>query len=125
MGLRLFVLLFAPLMLATGCLSAPHAQIYVSPNGNDAWSGRSATANAKGTDGPVATLDGARNAVLDLKKSGHAKGNAIHIAIREGEYRLSRTVVFGPDDSGNAEQPIIYEAYPGEWPVFQFLGPDS
>ena len=37
--------------------------LYVSPTGNDTWSGRLPEANAERTDGPLATVSGARNRV--------------------------------------------------------------
>jgi hypothetical protein len=46
------------------------ATIFVSPQGNDAWSGKLQTPNAEKTDGPLATLPGARDAVRKLKASG-------------------------------------------------------
>jgi len=33
--------------------------LYISPTGNDAWSGQVPLPNAGGTDGPLATLAGA------------------------------------------------------------------
>lgn len=97
--------------------SAPvmKADFYVSTKGSDTWSGRLAEPNAQGTDGPFATLDRARVAVRDLKKT---KSNNIHVYIREGVYRLNETVVFGLEDSGVGEAIITYAAYPGEKPVF-------
>jgi len=53
-----FVLVFA-LALSTQAATT----VYVSPNGNDAWSGLTAAPNAGKTDGPVATLQRARDIV--------------------------------------------------------------
>ena len=58
--------------LARASLAVPAAQpstIYVSPAGNDAWSGRSAQPNPQGTDGPVATLERARDIVRQTKSA--------------------------------------------------------
>ncbi|MDA9335701.1 right-handed parallel beta-helix repeat-containing protein, partial [Flavobacteriaceae bacterium] len=71
--------------------------------------------NAEGTDGPFASLEQAKNAVRDLKKS---KSNDIVVFIREGFYQLNKTVVFGLEDSGGVTQTITYAAYPREKPVF-------
>ena len=87
--------------------------VYVAPDGNDEWSGMRATANAAGTDGPFATLAGARDGVRELKK----KGQPIRVLVRGGEHAMFEPVVFGPEDSGTAAAPISYEAYPGEKPV--------
>jgi hypothetical protein len=104
------------LMAGSGRLAAaPKADFYLAPNGSDRWSGTPAEPNAQNTDGPFATLERARDAVRDLKKS---KSTDIVVLIREGTYELEKTVVFGLDDSGEGGQTITYAAYPGETPVF-------
>lgn len=92
-----------------------NANFYVSTQGSDEWSGSLDSPNAEGTDGPFATLERARDAVRNLKKS-HS-GN-ITVYIREGIYELNKTVKFGLEDSGKGESTITYAAYPGETPVF-------
>jgi len=92
------------------------ADFYVSPEGNDTWSGRLAEPNAHRTDGPLATPAAARDAVRSLKDRG-APGRPIRVLLRGGVYRLDEPVVFGPEDSGTADAPVIYAAYPGEEPV--------
>jgi hypothetical protein len=84
--------------------------------GNDAWSGRLPQPSADGQDGPFATLERAQQAVRALK-ARLEKPREIRVLIRSGVYRLPRSWVFGPEDSGSAEGPIVYEAYPGEQPV--------
>lgn len=109
-----------------GKAAAVAADLHVSPRGNDAHSGTLAEPNAQGTDGPLATLDGARQAVVRLKARRAASGEAprpIVVVIRGGTYRVSEPVVFSPDDSGSADAPIIYRAHPGEEPVFTSNAP--
>ncbi|MBU2939206.1 right-handed parallel beta-helix repeat-containing protein [Lacinutrix sp. C3R15] len=91
------------------------ADFYVSVNGSDSWSGTLESPNAEGTDGPFATLVQARNAVRELKKSNPKN---IVVLIRDGFYQLTKTVVFGLEDSGEGTNTITYAAYPGEKPVF-------
>jgi hypothetical protein len=91
------------------------ADFYLSPQGSDAWSGRLAEPNAQQSDGPFATLERARDAVRDLKKS--RAGNVL-VLIRGGPYLLEQTVVFGVEDSGAGAATVTYAAYPGETPVF-------
>lgn len=86
---------------------------YVSSQGSDNWSGT--LANPTDSDGPFATLERARDVVRELKKSDK---NDIVVQVREGIYQLDKTIVFGLQDSGEGEQTITYEAYPGETPVF-------
>jgi len=91
------------------------ADFYLSPHGSDAWSGTLANPNAQGTDGPFATLEQARDAVRVLKQK---KSADIVVLIREGTYRLEKTVVFGLEDSGVDDSTVTYASYPGETPVF-------
>ncbi len=48
--------------LAFACHAAAAADLYVSPDGNDNWTGNLETPNPARTDGPLATLSGARDA---------------------------------------------------------------
>ncbi|WP_444794557.1 right-handed parallel beta-helix repeat-containing protein [Saccharicrinis sp. GN24d3] len=91
------------------------ADFYVSPNGSDSWSGTLAEPNSEGTDGPFATLDRARDAVRELKQH---KTKDILVHIREGNYQVKETIVFGLEDSGEGESTITYAAYSGEKPIF-------
>jgi len=89
--------------------------VFVAPNGNDAWSGL-LRVTANGTDGPVATLSGARDRVRALKAAG-LLDMPVTVFIRGGNYQVTEPVVFGPEDSGTAEAPITYRAYRDEAPV--------
>lgn len=97
------------------CTAAPKADFYLSPQGNNEWSGTLASPNSQQTDGPFATLERARDAVRELKKT---KSTDIKVFIRAGTYTLTKTVVFGLQDSGTEEATITYAAYPNETPVF-------
>src|SRR5438270_10114396 len=57
---------------------------FVSPNGNDNWSGRHPAPNGKGTDGPFATPARAQVAVRRALRSGERK--PIQVAVRGGKY---------------------------------------
>ncbi|MGC9319711.1 MAG: right-handed parallel beta-helix repeat-containing protein, partial [Armatimonadota bacterium] len=88
------------------------AVLHVAPHGNDAWSGRLAEPNEAGTDGPLATLEGARNAVRDLRAGG--TGGPVRVLMHEGVYELPRPLVFEAEDGGTDEAPVRYEAAEGE-----------
>ncbi len=93
------------------------ADLYVSPAGNDAWSGKLDKPNANRTDGPLATLDRARAVVRAIQASSNQNGATV-VSIRSGIYYLQAPLVFTPEDSGaSADRPVIYTAYPGEQPV--------
>jgi hypothetical protein len=93
------------------------ADLYVSPAGNDQWSGRLAEPNAEKTDGPLATVGAAQQAVRRLKGKQPNRNRPIVVMIRGGTYRLDRPIGFGPEDSGTRQAPIVYRAYGGERPI--------
>lgn len=105
--------------LAITLLSLPlvaEETLYLSLAGNDTWSGTLPEPNAAHNDGPLATLDQARLKVRERITRGLTK--PVSVLIRGGEYELSKTIVFGPEDSGTESCPITYQAYPNEKPVF-------
>jgi hypothetical protein len=112
--LKQSVLLFAVAVLSAPTL-ARASTLYVSPHGNNSWSGKLALPNAAGNDGPLASLAGARDAVRKTNSGGK---EAIHVIIADGVYPLSAPLVFEPGDSGSATAPIVYEAAPGATPRF-------
>ena len=92
------------------------ADFYVSVDGNDRWSGTLPIANAQASDGPLATLARARDAVREFNRNSF--NSDVVVLIRQGLYRLDETVVFGLEDSGDVDSRIVYSAFPGETPVF-------
>ena len=110
---------FGPAMVLILAASnpSPAATLHVAPNGNDAWSGRLAEPNADKTDGPLATLAGARDAVRKLKAQGPLT-EPVRIVVADGVYPLNEPLVLTPADSGTATCPISYEAAPGAAPRF-------
>lgn len=94
----------------------PAATFYVAPAGNDAWSGRLAEPNAQRSDGPLATLARARDAVRTLKAGGPLK-EPVTVYLRGGVYRVEKAIEFTPEDSGAPRAGVTYAAYPGERPV--------
>lgn len=93
------------------------ADVYVSTQGNDAWSGRLAEPNAAKTDGPLASIQKAQEMVRRLKQKEPGRTKPIVVAIRGGMYFLTQALEFAPDDSGTAQAPIHYTAYGDERPV--------
>jgi len=94
--------------------------IYVSPNGNDKWSGRIAEANAGKTDGPLASLVAARDAIRKLKSTSPdgKLASAATVIVAGGRYRMSETLVLTNFDSGSEKCPVVYRAAKGAKPVF-------
>ena len=93
-----------------------NADFFVAVDGNDAWSGRRAAREGGGTEGPFATVGRARDAVR-AERTKDAKPRPYRVLVRGGTYRLAKALVFTPADSGAAEAPVTYAAYPAEKPV--------
>lgn len=110
---------FATLSLLMLSIASPARAgvLHVSPEGSDAWSGSAERPNATRTDGPLASLTGARDAIRKLKAAGPLT-EAVVVRIAAGTYRLAGPISFGPQDSGSAGAPIRYEAASAEKPVF-------
>ncbi|MCC7492153.1 MAG: right-handed parallel beta-helix repeat-containing protein [Fimbriimonadaceae bacterium] len=89
------------LLTAAAALAAP--DVYVAPHGRDAWSGRLPTANAAGTDGPLASPAAALAAARRL---GQDRRRTIQFAA--GRYELAAPLRFLPADSH-----LRLEAAPG------------
>jgi hypothetical protein len=109
-------------------IAAMHT-FYVSPTGNDAWSGTRASANRARNDGPFATLARGQRAVRAAKREAGDQPQDITIVLRGGVYAQQRMLVFDARDGGtparfnyrneqtHAATRVTYRAYPGETPV--------
>ncbi len=92
-------------------------EVFVSPQGDDSWTGTLDQPNAQKTDGPVASLTAARQRVRDHRRKSKDATEAIVITLRAGTYRLSETFQLGQVDSGTDGSPLIVRAYAGERPL--------
>ena len=103
-------LLFYVCAVTCCLLTAPAAEepssvaFHVAPQGCDENSGTA--------EKPFATLARAQSAVREAKQRG-ALG-PVTVFIHGGVYRLTRPLVFEPQDSGTAAAPVTYQAAPGE-----------
>ncbi|WP_165252392.1 right-handed parallel beta-helix repeat-containing protein [Paludisphaera soli] len=59
-------------------------------------------------DGPVASLQAARDRVRELRKEAGGRREPVVVRFAAGTYRLTEPVAFGPEDGG-----VAYEAEPG------------
>jgi hypothetical protein len=103
-------------LTTTGAAVGFAETLHVSPAGRDTWSGQLAAPNAQGSDGPLASLTGARDAVRRIKSAGLLT-QPIRVIIADGTYAVSQPIVFEPVDSGTDAFPISYEAAPGARPI--------
>src|SRR4030042_420399 len=90
---------------------------YVSPAGSDGWAGRMERPNSQKTDGPKASLAGARDAIRQIKSKGPRQG-AVRGVVAAGTYTLAEPFTLNPQDSGTKEFSITYEAASGAKPIF-------
>ncbi|WP_224725555.1 Ig-like domain-containing protein [Paenibacillus vietnamensis] len=108
----LAALVLAALLL--GWLPAPSGQaqegegkaFYVAPGGSDSNSG--------GQNDPFRTLEAARDAIRALKSGGGLPAGGVTVYLREGTYNRSESFKLTEEDSGTADSPVVYRAYPGE-----------
>ena len=108
---RMYLPLSVALLLALTSFSADAVTIlYVSPAGNDAWSGQSSLPNAEGTDGPLATLVGARTRIREIKASDGLLEEGIRVELAPGVYRLAEPFTLEVEDGGTPDTPIVYAA---------------
>ncbi|HSW00928.1 MAG TPA: right-handed parallel beta-helix repeat-containing protein [Sedimentisphaerales bacterium] len=83
---------------------------YVAPAGSDQNDGSESK--------PFRSLARARDALRALKKSSIPKGGA-RILIAGGDYAVGQPLMLSAEDSGTTEAPVVYQAHPGQTPVFR------
>ena len=89
----------------SGAPRTAKVDFFVSPRGNDNWSGTLAEPGEG--DGPFATMTRARDAVRSLLT---AQKRGIRVVVRGGTYYLNSPLEFGPEDSGTEKAPVVYAA---------------
>lgn len=92
-------------------------ELHVAPDGNDKWSGALRRPNPAHTDGPLATLGGARDVIRKLRHSGSLT-EPITVVIADGTYHVTNALELSAADSGSAQAPITYAAAVGAHPIF-------
>lgn len=107
---RIVLFLF---VYATGWSQSLKAiDFYVSPSGNDDWSGRIDTSNSVQTDGPFKSLEKAKSAIRKLKE-GHGFNEPVTVHIDDGIYELQHPLGFNLIDSGFADRKVIWQGKEG------------
>ncbi|MGE9313237.1 L-rhamnose mutarotase [Niabella sp. CJ426] len=97
---------FAFLLILITATAVAGAQVYVSPEGNDASTGSK--------EQPKASLQSALRQVRELRRLNDAATKSpIHIIIQNGIYALQEPVVIRAEDAGTAQSPTFIEAAPG------------
>ena len=80
--------------------------LFVSTNGSDS--------NPGSKDKPLATLEGAQNAIRKFKSDKQNKLKPIIVYMRSGIYYRKNTFIIDNMDSGDSKAPITYEPYKNE-----------
>ncbi len=88
--------------------------LHVSPAGDDLWSGWAAEPAADGSDGPLRTLEAARDRLRSIRESARLAAGDLRVIVHAGEYALDGTLEFGAEDGGNEESPVEWIAQPGD-----------
>ena len=86
--------------------------IHVAADGDDRWSGDLPAADAARTDGPLATLAAARDALS--RRRADAPGRAAEVVLHAGRYELTESLRLGADDGGSADRPVVWRAASGD-----------
>ena len=86
--------------------SAPSADFFVAPNGNDSGPGTFSQ--------PFATVARAQTAVREILPG---RTNSVVVMLRAGTYFLTQPLSFTAADSGTPAVEIAWQSYPGEAPV--------
>ena len=97
-----------------------HAEtLYVAPERQRSLvgSGRRAPIATR-SDGPLASLDGAREALRRLRAGGRGQG-PIHVVVAGRRLLADDPLVLTPEDGGTPGAPVVYEAAPNAHPVFR------
>ncbi len=89
-------------------------KLYVSTAGNDSWSGKINQPNLEKTDGPFATLWGARDAIRELKETMKLPEGNVIVEIQGGTYELPQVFELEARDGGtDSLSRIIYSGQKG------------
>ena len=83
-------------------LAAAPTTFYVAPNGNDQSAGTAAQ--------PLATLQGARDAIRKLRQAGPLPAGGVTVLVQPGSYEVTQTLVFDAQDAGTPDAPVVYRA---------------
>jgi len=97
------------------CSSSDSMKIYVAVNGNDNWSGFLNKPNTDKTDGPLATIVGAKGAVRKLRSTGKMPEGNVIVEILEGRYEMPQALELNAGDSGtDPSSRLIYQGETGK-----------
>lgn len=112
--LHRFVILAVMFGLTSPAAAEGPQTLFVAPHGNDRWTGSLAEPNAAGNDGPLATLQGARDAIRSLKAQHGLPPGGVVVELLAGRYEMTGPLELTAEDSGSPQSPIVYRSRPGD-----------
>lgn len=100
-------------LTSSTALPANPLHLFVAPDGRDSWHGTHSQPNADRSDGPLATLEGARDELRRRRQVDGLKDGAI-IWLRGGTYAMRQPLHLSHEDSGAASAKVVFAAYQNE-----------
>lgn len=88
--------------------------LHVSQEGDDSWSGVTAAPAADRSDGPLRTLEAARDRLRSIRENARLTADGLRVIVHEGEYALAETLTFTTEDGGADKSPVEWIAQPGD-----------
>ncbi|MBS1577097.1 MAG: right-handed parallel beta-helix repeat-containing protein [Bacteroidetes bacterium] len=103
-----FTILQIPMLLCA------QTTFFVSPLGNDEWSGKFSDPVKNQTDGPFRTLEKAKQAVEALDENTLITDNEVKIFLRKGVYKIEQPLFFSGKTGNERIKGITFSAYKNE-----------
>jgi hypothetical protein len=101
----------SPLFAAQTEITMKSITYYISPQGNDLWSGLAPQLEPGKKNGPFKTVEKAGDAIRQLKQaSGGQLKQPITVILAGGVYFLEKSIELTVEDSGSEATPIIYQS---------------
>ena len=105
------------LSFCSAAVSGAIVNLHVATDGQPGWSGTLARPNEAGTDGPLPSIEAARDAIRAARTRGQWADVPITVHVQGGTYPLDEVLTFGPADSGTPGAPVTYKAHEGDRPI--------
>lgn len=103
MSILLLLLPGACSSIFASSMPAEPVEFFVSPEGSDVFAGT--------REKPFATLERARDAIRNLKRTAGLPAGGVTVLLRGGAYALTRSFELTEQDSGSRQAPVVYRRY--------------
>lgn len=109
---KLLVIVFSILQIPL--LAGSQTTFFVSPFGNDEWSGKFSDPVNNKRDGPFRTIEKAKQSIDALSENVLTAGNEIKIFLRRGVYTIAQPLVFSGKAGSGKNNLVTFSAYKKE-----------